>query len=522
MMPVTSNLNLNVNVTQGDTSLHETGNEESKLILFVCWGILLPLIAAIGLVGNILTMIVLWRKEMHSTTILYLRGLVVTDTGILIGSVITLTPISCANYLQGQALMYFRDSVYPLMYSPAYYIIMSLQQCNVWITVAVSMERYVAICHPFRAARLVTRRKTILVMITIVILSLLYNIPHLFAYQATPCAKLPDSSPVQQATPPSSAARTCLRIGDTDFGTTELYKRYRTVMYSIIIYVVPFLALVVLNTFLIKELMTMQRRRSGTNIHEENEANLSLVLVLIVIVFIFCQTPGLISQFDVISTDVFFCWLAVSNLLFATNSAVNFLIYTAFGRKFRRVLLRIFRRVCNRKRGAFQSSYRTTLYTKHDLESSSLREHYCSSLRSLRCHKNDQKSPDKPESLPLQETMATKDCVPDGKNLQEVTNVKDVIESKGQENLESCDSFKRLSFNGMDFRLQEGVDCRLQGAPQRQNGASCRLQSVTDCRFQDGVDCRLQCAPQQQNGANCRLHCVSDQHNGDTCRLSEV
>ncbi|CAL1529874.1 unnamed protein product, partial [Lymnaea stagnalis] len=347
-MPGVNEINLKVNVTYGDAMLNDEASPETAVTLFVFWGIILPLIATVGLIGNILTIIVLWRKEMSSTTILYLRGLVVTDTGILVGSVLALTPISCANYLRGDALLYFKDTVYPVLHTPAYYIVMTLQQCNVWITVSVSMERYIAICHPFRAARLISRRKTVIVMVIIAVVSLLYNIPHLFASEATPCTS-------QLAT---VGAVACLMVGTTYFGNTDVYKIYRTVMYTIVIYVIPFAALLILNSFLIKELMTMQRRRSGTNIHEENEANLSLVLVLIVIVFIFCQTPGLISQFDVISIDDFFGWLAVSNLLFAINSAVNFLIYTAFGRKFRKVLLRIFRHVFNKNRSLSQSSYR--------------------------------------------------------------------------------------------------------------------------------------------------------------------
>ncbi|KAH9519709.1 hypothetical protein Btru_070698 [Bulinus truncatus] len=431
-MPMIKEINLKVNVSYGDTSLHDDNSADTNLILFVFWGIFLPLIATVGLVGNTLTIIVLWRKEMHSTTILYLRGLVVTDTGILIGSVLALTPISCANYLQGDALAYFKDNVYPVLHTPAYYVVMTLQQCNVWITVSVSMERYIAICHPFRASRLISRRKTLLVIVVIVIVSLIYNIPHLLASEATPCspsatfeaatiAEIPDltgsldnvilpsqfpatESPTIQYPPTLPLKKHCLMVGTTSFGNTEFYKVYRSIMYTILIYVIPFLALVILNSFLIKELMTMQKRRVGTNIQEENEANLSLVLVLIVIVFIFCQTPGLISQFDIISAEAFICWLAVSNLLFTANSAVNFLIYTAFGRKFRHVLLRVFRHVFNKnRRFSQQSSVRTTQVTLNDQESfTDTTETRCSSLGSLKCYKKDCKNIDKfQETVPL-------------------------------------------------------------------------------------------------------------------------
>ncbi|GFR60331.1 FMRFamide receptor [Elysia marginata] len=395
-MATTKEINLMVNFSYGGTDLSD--ENATNLTLFVLWGVLLPLVAAAGLAGNVLTMVVLWRKEMNSTTVLYMRGLVITDTGILLGCVISLSPITLANYLRAPLLDYFKDAIYPTIYAPVYYVVMLLQQINVWITVSVSAERYIAICHPFRAARLISKKKTLAAMLAITLLSSLYNLPHLFSTKTVSCAAavsadtgvhshginvssvnstpvtaLSDSfeysldtgevlvtvvsppSPTDIKSSPSGEEQQlrtpsweCLVVVNSAFGETVFFKFYRTIMYLLVIYVLPFMALLVLNTFLIRELMTMQKRNSDIGSKEENEANLSLVLILVVIVFILCQTPGLISQFDIISPSVFFTWLGVANLLFATNSAVNFLIYTAFGFKFRRVLLRMTRSLISR------------------------------------------------------------------------------------------------------------------------------------------------------------------------------
>lgn len=333
-------LNLKINLSYGGEYMQDgIVGRDTYLLQFVCWGIVLPIVSLLGLVGNALTIVVLWRREMQSTTILYLRGLVVTDTGILLSAAIVLTPFSCANYLHNDGLRYFSENVYPVMYTPMNFIVMTLQSCNVWITVSVSVERYIAICHPFRAARLCTRRKTFVVIVSITVVSVLYNVPRLFASYARKCQ---DSE---------AAGSDCYYLADTDLGRTYLYKTvYVNIMYTIIIFVIPLSSLFILNIFIIKELMRMQRRRQGTNIHDENEANLSLVLVLIVVIFILCQSPGLVSQFDIFNMSAFLKWLAVSNLLFVVNSAVNFLIYTAFGSKFRRVLLRVFRHLVSHSR----------------------------------------------------------------------------------------------------------------------------------------------------------------------------
>ncbi|KAJ8318828.1 hypothetical protein KUTeg_003919 [Tegillarca granosa] len=293
---------------------NDTATNEAFQLQYIFMGIMLPIISLFGVIGNILTMVVLWRKEMQSTTILFLRALVVTDTGILIFASIA---ISHTLSLFHPELHYFKDVF-----------------CNVWITVFVSVERYIAICHPFIATRICTKRKTWISLIAISIISVVYNIPRLFATQPqTPCRKKTDVE--------------CFELVTTYFGKSYFYITvYMVWMFAFIIYIIPLILLSVLNTLLIIELMRMRKRRTGTNIQDDSEANLSLVLVLIVVVFILCQTPGLFAQFDFLFDKVVMLkWLAVSNTLFVMNSAVNFLIYTAAGRKFRKTLCKMLKRM---------------------------------------------------------------------------------------------------------------------------------------------------------------------------------
>ena len=188
--------------------------------------------------------------------------------------------------------------VYPSFYNYVYYLIMSLQMMNVWITVAVSFERYIAICHPFRAARFITRRKTLITMLVIGLVSFLYNIPHIIASHAAPCGPDPAAPPptlvanvthvnnmtvnstldyisytsravdysVSSVLPVSSGQNDtqsvlsaglhttpsvptvhCLKVTETEFGLSEGYIVYRSYLYTIVIYVVPFSALLFLN-----------------------------------------------------------------------------------------------------------------------------------------------------------------------------------------------------------------------------------------------------------------------------------
>jgi len=112
-----------------------------------------------------------------------------------------------------------------------------------------------------------------------------------------------------------------------------------------------------LNTLLIMELMRMRKRRTVSNIQENSEANMSIVLVIIVVVFICCQTPGLVAQFQFLDKSTLLQWTCVSNTLFVFNSSVNFLIYTAVGRKFRKTLMKTFNVLIKKPVNELKSSY---------------------------------------------------------------------------------------------------------------------------------------------------------------------
>ncbi|XP_045214263.1 FMRFamide receptor-like [Mercenaria mercenaria] len=318
-------LNFKVNLTYGDDNIQDDGFESLLQLMFIFWGVIIPIIGIIGIVGNILTGIVLFRREMRSTTVFFLRTLLITDTGIIVCAIMGVSVISITQ-LDSKELL-FNDVIYPHIFTPINYFVMALQTLNVWTTVAVSAERYIAICFPFKSINLCNRRNAYIIIGVTTLFSAVYNIPRCFATGFTTCGDR------------------CYMIITTDFGKTKFYTTvYSEWLYTILIYVIPLLILGVLNTLLITELTRMRRRRSVTNNKENTEFNLSIVLVIIVVVFIICQTPGLVAQFHFLDANFLMKWTCVSNTLFVLNSSVNFVIYTAVGRKFRTLLLKIFKK----------------------------------------------------------------------------------------------------------------------------------------------------------------------------------
>ncbi|XP_045211431.2 FMRFamide receptor-like [Mercenaria mercenaria] len=318
-------LNFKVNLTYGDDSIQDDGIDHLLQLMFIFWGVIMPIIGVIGVFGNILTGIVLFRREMRSTTVYFLRTLLITDTGIIVGAIMGVSVISITQ-LDSKELL-FTDVIYPHIFTPINYFVMALQTLNVWTTVAVTVERYIAICFPFKSIEICNRRNAYIMIGITTLLSVVYNIPRCFATGLTTCGDR------------------CYMVITTDFGKTNFYTTvYSEWLYTILIYVIPLLMLGVLNTLLITELMRMRKRRSVTNSKENTEFNLSIVLVIIVVVFIICQTPGLVAQFHFLDAEVLMKWTCVSNTLFVLNSSVNFAIYTAVGKKFRTLLLKTFKK----------------------------------------------------------------------------------------------------------------------------------------------------------------------------------
>ncbi|KAH3814701.1 hypothetical protein DPMN_143209 [Dreissena polymorpha] len=171
-MPV-SELNLQVNLSVGDVAF-----KQGKQLMFIFWGIILPVIGSFGLIGNILNIIVLFRTEIKSTTVYFLRTLVLTDVGIIVGCILGLSSISVTQlHPDNPAMNYYTHVIYPHMYTPINFIGMTLQFTNVWMTVAVTIERYIAICHPFSAIHVCNQRNTFILIGSISVIAIAYNIP---------------------------------------------------------------------------------------------------------------------------------------------------------------------------------------------------------------------------------------------------------------------------------------------------------------------------------------------------------
>ena len=235
--PVNSNITkwLEKNDSESNSTYYDY--EAVFLFQYYVWGIAGNLIAVFGLVGNILSILVLANKRMMSSTSCYLIALAIFDSIVLLALVLFLA-LPTFYLAKGYLVDYFY--FYPYMHPYAYPVALIAQTCSIYTTVAFTVERYIAVCRPLKAAKLCTISHARRCIVAIVACSVLYNIPRMLEYKV-----------VETVDPDTNLTEA--RYVPTDLGNNQTFRHiYFIYMHIAFMLLIPFGTLAVLNTCLIR------------------------------------------------------------------------------------------------------------------------------------------------------------------------------------------------------------------------------------------------------------------------------
>ncbi|XP_067831287.1 probable G-protein coupled receptor 139 [Heptranchias perlo] len=148
-----------------------------NLAFFLLQDVFYHSLAVIGVAANLMTVVILSRGScgLSRCTGRYLVSMAAADLLVITFCVIL-------NYL---CSLYFPFSFLTHYYVCSLNSIMNaaVVDCSVWLTVAFTLDRFVAICCQRLKARYCTERAAVGVIVTICLLSYLRNIPRYFTYE---------------------------------------------------------------------------------------------------------------------------------------------------------------------------------------------------------------------------------------------------------------------------------------------------------------------------------------------------
>ncbi|CAG5129414.1 unnamed protein product [Candidula unifasciata] len=278
---------------------------------FVSGLIIYPILCITGILGNTLSLIVLSHKDMATSTNIYLLGKL--SMWVMYGLILVCVAIykPCIN---ATSFLYPQVSV-----------------CvTAWLTVAVSMDRYISVCYPSTSKTLCTIPKARTVVVSVFFIMILISIPSGFRYRL-------------QTFNDTHNNVTCMELVVTELGRNKEFMLPYTWIHNFLRGIIPVFILVFLNARIINVLR--KERVKGKKFSSRNR--ITLMLIAMVVVFIVCITPdAIMSTFfgkGYVEEDFLVKGIReITDSLVALNSAINFILYCSLSILFRNTFMRVF------------------------------------------------------------------------------------------------------------------------------------------------------------------------------------
>jgi hypothetical protein len=302
----------------------------------------LPFICVCGFVGNVMNLIILAGKRvqhslrrMERSANIGLIALAVADMSFCISAFpSTFLPLDYQFDTKGFL-------VYYACYCAA--VINIFIFTSTWLTVTMSMERYLAISHPLKSRNIITLPRTKIVIILVYILSALFNIPVFWRY--TVKERLCFNQTYYMVEP--------LNILDENFDHA-----YRA-LWAVLGNFVPLFLLLVCNVGLMRQIhksYAMRRQMNGNagihhHSHTDQETNnrITITLIAIVVMFLVLVAPSEVLKHAVIlffgNLNHNYTYLTceiITNLMQTINFSTNFILYCIINPSFRKTMKEMF------------------------------------------------------------------------------------------------------------------------------------------------------------------------------------
>jgi hypothetical protein len=334
-----------------------------KIRLIVYAYIVSP-IAVIGIALNSFTVLVLLHPKLkNQSTNAYLTALSIANIVCLINF------LFLYSFRYGLSNEIFKKNVYQnseyneihpyesfinLIYGIWSPIFTTFQLYAIYMTCAVTVDRWICVTWPLKVEKICSIRNTIKTIILLFLFCVLYNLPRWFEIESFLVTS-------------KSTNRTYYQAKITSIGANSLYHEIvRKYAYLIFVYGIPFLVLLIVNIGIIRKLIETKRRKhkllgskatskkSTVNTNDKitltsNQTSnqgvrldpkVTLMILAVVLAFFCSQFPYLIIHL-LSKSNAEKLWFHIAkclcDLLAVLNYCINFIIYCFFGQNFREI-----------------------------------------------------------------------------------------------------------------------------------------------------------------------------------------
>ncbi|XP_012229490.1 growth hormone secretagogue receptor type 1 isoform X8 [Linepithema humile] len=280
-------------------------------------------VMVLGILGNLMVpLVVLQGKDMRNSTNIFLVNLSVADLFVLVIS----TPSMLMEINSGPEVWLLGEH----MCKAVPFVELTVAHASVLTILAISFERYYAICEPLRAGPMIWVSQYREMGMT----------SHGLAQGAV-------GSDQQEAASQVNRVAVCLTQADTIASVTFF------LLLVLLFFVAPFVILVVLYSLIVRHLI----RDSSTSgnisdsYHSRARRQVVYMLLTVVVSFFVCLSPYRLLIFYIviapakhiaaIDSDTFFGLLNFCRIMFYLNSAGNPILYNLMSSKFRRGFLKL-------------------------------------------------------------------------------------------------------------------------------------------------------------------------------------
>jgi len=149
--------NTSDNATKAADNLDEADNV-CMWFVFAVNTVLIGLLCVFGSFGNMTSLYVLERDRRNRVAVFLLQSLAIADTLVLCAAFVELSVFYGLLPVIGRLDEHMAIAPYLVKYVNP--VGNAVQSCAIWITVLLAVNRYVAICRPFSAARWLRMRRT--------------------------------------------------------------------------------------------------------------------------------------------------------------------------------------------------------------------------------------------------------------------------------------------------------------------------------------------------------------------------